>query len=296
MKAIILFQVGNINIALDILKQISIVYDKFDYLTIFLSILDNLNTTPLIDYINYIQQYHSSINYIVISHPNKGMDIGPFIHQMKYLIDNDLHYDLLFKLHTKTNITWKNELIEPLLANINLIKKLLTTKNKIGLIGSSKWSLNQDKLNQQVIINLLNKLNIKNEYFDNINQSRLEYARKNNIIEPMFYITYNKLPITSSTIAIKHFTTSGIYDNSLIPHPSIISKYHTVDTKFIGGTIFWARYDVFFNFFKDIPLYDILYHLLEEKYTINTKGTLVHALERFLCLIVYIMDYEIYSV
>ena len=255
MKAIILFQVGNITIALDILNQIAEVYNNFDDITIFFSILDTLNTKPLIEYLNYIKHFYTSINYIIISHHNKGMDIGPFLNQMKYLVEHKLHYDLLLKIHTKSNVIWKNELINPLINNIKLIKEILTSKNNIGLIGADRWTLNQDRLNQQVIINLLNKLNIKNNYFKNIEPT---YLINDNLNEQK--IEYN------------------------------------INTKFVGGTIFWARYDLFYNFFLKVPLYQLLYHLLEEKYTINNKATIVHAMERFLCLIVYIMDYEVYGI
>ena len=89
--------------------------------------------------------------------------------------------------------------------------------------------------------------NIKDDYFDKINFEKLEYARKNNIIDPIFYISYNNLPFSDIITAIDHFNIVGIYDDNIIPHKSIISSYHIVNTKFIGGTIYWARYNILFN-------------------------------------------------
>ena len=129
-----------------------------------------------------------------------------------------------------------------------------------------------------------------------MNFEKLEYARKNNIIDPIFYISYNNLPFSDIITAIDHFNNVGIYDDNIIPHKSIISSYHIVNTKFIGGTIYWARYNILFNFFSKIPLYQLIYQLLEEQYTTNEKGTIVHAMERFLCMIIYIMKYDIYAI
>ena len=84
--------------------------------------------------------------------------------------------------------------------------------------------------------------------------------------------------------------------NNIIPHPSCIIKYRTIDTYFIGGTIFWGRYDIYYNFIKKYPIDILIYDALEEGYTFNDKETVVHAMERFLCLIPYIMNTHIYGI
>lgn len=296
MKAIILFQIGNIEIALNIFNQISLIYNNFNSITFFISILEGLNIDIIMNYIKTIKITHPNMIFIIQVHKNKGMDIGPFILQMRYLVKNNLRdYDILIKLHTKTNNIWRNELLNPLINNMNLIMTKLSKNTNIGLIGSKKWYLPQDRLNKNVVIKILEVLKLENKYFDIVNNEILLNYTKSEILDPVFYTNYNKLSLNSLDLATKHYRSIGKYDKTIIPHPNCIVKYHTVDTYFIGGTIFCAKYDIFYDFFNENKIDSLIYPLLEQGYLINTKPSIVHALERFLCLICYIknqkMDY-----
>lgn len=296
MKVIILFQIGNINRALDIFQKIIPILKHFNDLTIFVSILKTLSTDLIIDVLERHKEQFPYIKYIVQMHDNKGMDLGPLLLQFKYLITNNLKYDVFLKLHTKTNKIWSDELIDPLIDNIRYIEYAFENYNDLGLIGCSKWTLEQDNINKPVIIKLMKKLDIKNKYYDIIDENKIKEFKKTGMFDPIFYIKYNKLPFNSISLAHSHYTNHGVHDNTLIFHPGLIIDRKSVDTVFIGGTMFWGDYKLFENFFKKYPLYDILYDILEEGYATNIYPTIVHSMERFICLIPYIQGKLIYKI
>jgi hypothetical protein len=296
MKAIVLFQIGNINRALDIFQKIPPILKHFNNLTIFISILNTLSTELIIDVLERLKNDYSNIKYIVQIHENKGMDLGPLLLQFKYLVNNNLTYDIFLKIHTKTNKVWSDELMDPLINNVKYIDKAFNTYSDLGLIGCSKWTLEQDRINKPVIVKLLNKLKIENKYFDVINEYEIENFKNAGMFDPIFYIKYNNLPFESVTLAHSHYTNHGINDKTLISHPALITKKKSIDTVFIGGTMFWADYKIYESFFKKYPLYDILYDILEEGYCTNIYPTIVHSLERFICLIPYIENKVIYKI
>ncbi len=296
MRAIILFQIGNIDVALYIFQKLYPIFTSFSKLTLFVTVLDTLSAKVIEELLKEIQSNYPAVDYIIHKHKNKGMDIGPFLLQFKYLIQHKLKYDLFLKIHTKTNVNWRNELLNPLINNVAYIKKYMANNNQVGIIGSHRWLLKQDNLNQKVLVNILNKLKIPNHYFDIIDYKQLDVCRDEVKLDPVFYINYNKLPFNSISMVYTHFANNGINNDAIIPHPSCILKYHTIKTYFIGGTMFWAKYDIFYNFFKKYPIDILLYDALEEGYTFNDKETVVHAMERFLCLIPIIMNTYIYGI
>jgi hypothetical protein len=296
MRAIILFQVGNIDVALDIFQQLQSIYYHFTHTTVFVSILDTLQYSIITDYLHQLKLVHPNIDVIVKRHKNKGMDIGPFLLQFRHLINSGLRYDVFLKVHTKTNVKWRNELLKPLIANVETIKGSLTADSKVGLVGAKKWVLEQDRLNTQVLTNIVNRLCIPNHYFDVIDYAQLRKCRDELTVDPAFYITYNRLPFKSHQMAYSHFVNHGMDDDKIIPHPSVIVSHHTQQTFFVGGTVFWARYDLFYDFFEKYNLDRLIYDAMEEGYTLNTQETVVHALERFLCVIPYVMNARVYAV
>lgn len=90
-------------------------------------------------------------NAIIFTLPNKGLDIGPFLHVLKYLKENELVYSHIVKLHTKKShyntglgVSWRKSLVDCLIStpeifqsNLNLISKDLHVK----MCGSKRWLL-----------------------------------------------------------------------------------------------------------------------------------------------------------
>jgi lipopolysaccharide biosynthesis protein len=81
----------------------------------------------------------------------QGCDTGAFLLQIKAIIASHKSYDLIFKIHTKSNSlyanTWIRDLLDPVSGSKSQVKRVLRKfdkDHKIGMIGSKKWLLRQD--------------------------------------------------------------------------------------------------------------------------------------------------------
>jgi len=85
MNIITLFQVGNIEICIEILDMICTINAYYNIFFVF-SILTDIkqNISKLITYLDN----KNIINYDIIYHINKGMDIGPYLKQLQYVFCN----------------------------------------------------------------------------------------------------------------------------------------------------------------------------------------------------------------
>jgi len=105
---------------------------------------------------------------------NRGMDIGPFLFVMNYLIHNKAEYNYYIKIHTKTDSKWRNEMIQPI---YNQLGYFLNTppKNELELFGSKEQCLNVNfDMNYLPILEL-----IKRNYPEHIVKF-LDYCSKYN--------------------------------------------------------------------------------------------------------------------
>lgn len=288
MQTILLFQIGNIDVAFQLLCMIEPIFIKLKQMTLFVTILETLDVERVRDALVTIQHKYPHIKLIIHTHPNKGMDIGPFLLQWDHLIKHDLHYDMFIKIHTKSDPHWRNQLIYPLIRYIESMENL----DNIGIVGVKKWLMEPDNTNRRKMLELFDRFKIDNHYIDTVDYEKLANAQCNNLLDPTFYIQYNRLPFNSLQMAYNHFYSQGRHDDSLIPHPSVVSNHLTIPAKFVGGTIFLGNYDMFLSFLKRYPLID-LYDQLETGYVENKRGTLVHALERFLCIIPYVQGHDV---
>ena len=107
-------------------------------------------------YTFYNENYKDQIKIIpgcktnLIHVENRGMDIGPFLKVLSEWKKNENQYDIVFKIHTKTNDSWRKQLCDCLFGDIKTIKKIVWIflhVPKIGLIGSKQYLLNLDSLN-----------------------------------------------------------------------------------------------------------------------------------------------------
>ena len=87
-------------------------------------------------------------------HINKGMDIGPYLKQLQYVFCNYKidSFNKIYKIHTKTNIIWRNELLDSLLNESQDV--------------SNKWKLPLDKLNVFHINKICTRFNIDNIFYE----------------------------------------------------------------------------------------------------------------------------------
>jgi lipopolysaccharide biosynthesis protein len=90
---------------------------------------------------------------------NKGLDIGPFFHILKYFIENDLNYDYLIKLHSKKSInsvgedkgtSWRIGLVNSLIGSNEIFKKnisLFEDAKNINIGGNPNYFYRDSNLN-----------------------------------------------------------------------------------------------------------------------------------------------------
>jgi len=137
-------------------------------ITLFISSLNTFNVTE----INYIKKKFPSANHII--NENFGFDIGSFFTVLKICKENNLEFDYVVKIHTKTNDLDRENLIKPILGSENRIKIILDilSNESIGLVGSLKsMYYNYEKLsihNQNHLKTLINKFKIDAKYYDSI--------------------------------------------------------------------------------------------------------------------------------
>lgn len=193
----ILIQIGNWDIFLSMEKYL-INFNKIN-INIYFSIINKIITEQNIDYLK--NKYK---NIVILISENKGMDIGLFLAALHYIKTQQYNHDYIFKIHTKTNNSFRNISLRNLIGSydiiINNIKKL-TLKN-VGMIsGNTIYSYNTNK---DIFIRNLYYMNIliKYLYNENINFNKLAFSAGT-----FFIIKNNTLDILN----IKNI--EYIYDN-----------------------------------------------------------------------------------
>jgi hypothetical protein len=291
MKILVLFQVGNLEIAYEILAYIQHLIKNYNLFFIF-SLLDCFESQKK-DFINNLLIYNIT-KYYLMFHKNKGMDIGPYLLQLKYVfstysIDS---FDKILKIHTKTNLKWRNELLDHVLLNLqsSISKELISDLN----LSKNKWNLPLDKLNVFHITKICEQFNIQNIFYDELSTVNYNLLKEDDI-DIDFYCSYYKIKLSNCDNLSKimgydinrHYLYTHLKNNTNIPNESyIIKKTRNPDIHFIAGTIFNISYKTVWIFFSKINL-DELYELLESGYITNEKSTYVHAMERILSSVVY---------
>ena len=165
----VLVHLYHIDIWEDIKKYLKILYDsKVNYdLYVNISINDkndiqNPEYKNLVDNINRLSIYNSvTITYS----KNIGLDLGGFIKSYLKILELNLKYKHIIKIHSKQNTNWRFCMLYCLLGSEKIIKtnfKLLETE-KLGMIGNNKIRLSKDELVENVF-NVKNTNKNINEY------------------------------------------------------------------------------------------------------------------------------------
>jgi hypothetical protein len=235
--------------------------------------------TNLIDKLNFYK-----IKYELFFHPNKGMDIGPYLLQLDYIFHNyqSNSFDQIFKIHTKTNPKWRNEMLDNLFDN--------STES----IKTFKWLLPLDRLNVEHINLICEKFNIPNIYYDDLIDVDYSKLVPTDISEN-FYCEYYQIKLNPCDELNKmlgyNYNLVYLYEhlitNNNIPNPSyIITKRRVPGVKFLAGSIFKLDYKVLWESFISIDIKGI-YENLEVGYITNEKSTYTHGMERIISGFVY---------
>lgn len=134
--------------SLDRLHEFDKLFSALDNISIFLSI--NIKNQNNIDLNNFITKFQYKIKNITF-HQNYGVDIAPFLQQIKYLNANTFPY--FIKLHSKSslfgsksNIDWGSILIDSLIGNkytFDHNHKILH-HNYVGMVANRYFTLQQN--------------------------------------------------------------------------------------------------------------------------------------------------------
>ena len=77
-------------------------------------------------------------NAVIVPVENVGEDVNGFMHCVKAIEDSGKDYDYMLKLHTKSNVAWRNSLLDGALPkNCDRLNALLD--NGEAMIGSLRW-------------------------------------------------------------------------------------------------------------------------------------------------------------
>lgn len=223
---------------------------------------------------------------------NKGMDIGPFLLSIKFLLSNKQLYNkntTFFKFHTKSitkNKSWTISLIKDI---INC--KIKNNKNPI-LIGSDTYVYSNNKqVNYNKEKNIFNR-NIKNNnnsFDDYFNMYNYEFTSNNNLnkftdlkFNSTFYKNYEpdiKRNKIKNKDLIKHWKKNGIKEYHRISNVNYIKRWANKKNFFLAGTMFGFNY-CWLNIFKKYNL-NYEYSILETGYIKNYSETNIHAWEYY---------------
>ena len=183
------------------------------------------------DYINLKKKITeiSWFNKIIITDTdNKGMDSGGFLTSYLKVLDSNVDYDFIIKIHSKTNDNWRNLLLYSLLGNDKIIQNNfnLIDNEKIGMIGYQTLSLNEDLV--------INKKSYKfmDEYIDlfNIKKTNSGFFIPGTIFIVKDYIL--KEYLTKKTIGkiYENFKSNycGLIDNKLEERPHALERLYGI--------------------------------------------------------------------
>lgn len=185
-----------------------------------------------------------------------GFDIGGFFLYLKYCKEENITYDYVIKIHTKTDDSERNKLIQPLLGSVNRIKLMfdMLNDNEIGLIGSKECMFyNYDKLsqnNQNHVTQLMNKFKLT--------------------------ISYNRMiQFVGGTVFLIRFS---ILQNIFSDYNSIIQGLNSIDT--FDWNWYVCANRTMLGDLEEINNYDdALKHYNTNKLVHNLSGNLFHALK-----------------
>lgn len=204
-KIVIILHCGNMEIAEEIIDLL--INNKLNKYLLAISYYDD-------DVINQLsKKINSNFNeYFIIKTNNLGSDITPSLilyHNLKQIIS----FDLVMKLHTKTNDKWRNELILPLIKNMDAILDSFNNNKYIAMICAKKWLLNFDQHCSLYAKEILNTNDIgRNKKFcgGTCFINREKYWEK---------ILYNiSESITKSLFFFPYYICNSIFKNNSPPH------------------------------------------------------------------------------
>lgn len=178
----IFVQVGAYNAAFEhIMKYLRVLCTTLNdkKITVVCSILDTLSDEDSAAIQGIIRSIQSrtatetetaTANHVHILYvPNRGMDIGAFVQSLLYCHDQNLTFDFICKLHTKSDQTWREALCEPIVGSarrIKMICRILSSVPSVGCCAAQSWTLqvSEDAHNHDIVSQYCSMMQIPNPY------------------------------------------------------------------------------------------------------------------------------------
>ena len=159
----------NINVWNDIYKYLKILNESnynFDlYINIASSEVKDFGKNEYINLKNEIKHTKIYENLYITHSDNRGMDIGGFFTSYIKMLELNLGYENIIKIHTKTNNNWRFAMMYAILGNKSIIDNNFTKMNQdnIGMIGNQVIDLTNiiNKNSYNFIHSYLKRFNVK---------------------------------------------------------------------------------------------------------------------------------------
>jgi len=237
----------------------------------------------------------------VINVQNKGMDCGPFLLSLKYLLANPQLYNnntIFIKIHTKTIKSWRNKLI----GNIIDFNNVELLQDKPVIFGSLEYMIDNRKgVNGSYIKKIIERndnecikkyTNYIDTYYDNTTSNH----NKINPFTDLYpsEIFYKKYEPDLCNENFSHWFDNGINEFHRKSNVNYIDRCAKLKSSIIAGTMFGFNIH-YINLFQKYNL-EFEYSILEEGYHKNTNVTKLHAWEYYFSSIILINGGIIYGI
>jgi hypothetical protein len=200
------------------------------------------------------------LNSTIFKFENIGKDIYPKLNIIKHIYDTNISYDYVFLMHDKKSNQYDKKL--------------------------SKWMISwESDLTSILFDNNLRNFSIN--LLETNNNVGMIGSKKHLHFGPGWHYKMNKNRYYNESELIKH------YNN--IKKAIIINKKNIQANWFIGGTMFWVRWDCLTNFYKHIDFNSISLKFKNDVGDVRDPS-FTHAFERFFGYIVESDDKKVIGI
>lgn len=231
-------------------------------------------------------------NAIILYNENKGSDIGPFFMTMDYMRKNNIIHKWIIKLHTKTDLKWRNQMFDSLIPeNFSEFYNKLNNSD-LKIYGSYKYQYDYFNIFWDIKnIKLLNlNINLNWEKYENLFpdvknfktiekiKHYLKFNKKNKYLRPdidqeLYENLFGEIKINQELLtgSEKFKLILQIYENDYILY-------------YYPGTCFIINHNTWNQIFKDIDYINIFKSLEYNKPNDNIIQSNTHSWERIMSI------------
>ena len=291
-KHIITFHIGAPHINKSLVDSINNLTNFISDTLIIFTVNARLTHNILKDIKSNFGIYNKQIVILIVK--NKGMDIGGFYIALQYIKSNNINYQYITKLHTKTNKFWLLNLVEIYkLDNLKKYFNLFANDNNINVYQSRYCNIVLDNLNVDLIVDICekNNINIKKIY---VLRNSI-FKNDNSQFDPIFFkqqfCSSDRISRMSNERIIDLYFNNSLYKKNFEIYSSeLYTKLKNNVPFFNAGSIATYKKQVIDKLLNIVPL--SVFHSFPEGYSSNISkndSTILHAIERLLGICVFLI-------